>query len=448
MSARPLLLVLAVGGLIAAGCEEERRAWVSILPVGGEDEEEKASEGRPAGPLGVSEDGRAVVLGEDTLFTAARLPSRARGELGVEPLRFQRVVFSPDSSRVAFATAGANEAVGVWSRTGQTGLFLDAFQGGRVDSLAWAPEGRFLAWGGRTREGISRVSMADPAGRRVRHPVLEGLVREGRSAILQGWIDAARARVLVTSGPRAGGGLAYVWDALLNNFILESHIDPLVERAPPAPPAPGGIFSVDLLGGGAPETVALYRSTGGAPAALLLESRAGEFQARTTDPLLEPADVGLERWEDGTPNLGLYAPLRVAGVPLLLLELPSPDPVVMTIGAYRVGGDGALEMARVAMPEGRVAAIFQDGQVGDESRQLGVVDLDRDGSPELVVAVGTRIQAGGTPSVRWRATVLGWSESGLVPRPALEAEALARIARITGTPADSAAAADTTAGAP
>jgi hypothetical protein len=86
--------------------------------------------------------------------------------------------------------------------------------------------------------------------------------------------------------------------------------------------------------------------------------------------------------------------------------------------------------------------------VGDESRQLGVVDLDEDGSPELVVAVGTRMEAGGTPSVRWRATVLGWSESGLVPRPELEAEALARIARVTGSPGDTAAAADTVPGAP
>ena len=446
MSARVLILVLAMGSPFAAGCEEERRAWVSILPVGGEDEEETASEDRPAGPLGVSDDGRAVLLGVDTLFTADRLPSRGRGALGGEPLRFQQVVFSPDSSRVAFRTAGANEAVGLWSRAGQTGMFLDVFSGGRVDSLAWAPEGRFLAWGGRSSEGVSRVSMADLAGRGIRHPVLDGLAREDRSAILQGWIDPARARVLVTPGPQASGGLAYVWDALLNNFIMESHIGPLVERAPPAPPAPGGIFSLDLVGDGAPETVALYRSAGGAPAALLLESRAGEFRARTTEPLLEPADVGLERWEDGTSVLGLYAPLRVDGVPLLLLELPSPAPVVTTVGAYRVVGDGGLEMARVAMPEGTVAAIFQDGQVGDESRQLGVVDLDANGSPELVVAVGTRIGTGATPSVRWRATVLGWGGSGLVPRPELEAEALARIARVTGAPADTAA--DTVAGGP
>jgi len=445
VSARSLLLVLAVGALLASGCEEERRAWVSILPAGN-DEEGAAPEPGPGGPLGVSEDGRAVLLGEDTLFTADRLPSRARTAVGVQPLRFRHVVFSPDSSRVAFSTAGANEAVGVWFRAGQTGLFLDLFTGGWVDSLAWAPEGRFLAWGGRASDGISRVSMADPAGRRLRHPVLEGLAQDGRSAIFQGWIDPARARVLVTPDPHATGGLAYVWDALLNNFILESHIEPLVQRAPPAPPAPGGVFSLDLIGDQVPETVVLYRSAGGAPAALLLESRAGDFRARTTDPLLDPADVGLERWEDGTPGLGLYAPLRVAGVPVLLLELPSPTPVVTTVGVYRVGGDGALETARVAAPRGEVAAIFQDGRVGDESRQLGVVDLDEDGSQELVIAVATRVEAAGTSSVRWRATVLRWSGGAFVPRPELEAEALARIARVTGAPVD--APADTTPGPP
>lgn len=447
MSARSLLLVLAVGALFAGGCEEERRAWVSILPAG-DDEEEDAPEGRPGGPLGVSEDGRTVLLGEDTLFTADRLPSRARSVVGVEPFRFQRLVFSPDSSRIAFTIAGAREAVGMWSRPGQTGLLLDVFTGGRVDSLAWAPEGRLLAWGGRSSEGISRVSMADLAGRRLRHPVLEMLARDGRSAILQGWIDPARARVLVTFGPHPSGGLAHVWDARLNNFILESHIEPLVERAPPQPPVPGGVFSVDLVGDEAPETVALYRSTGGAPAALLLESRAGEFRARTTDPLLEPADVGLERWEEGTSALGLYAPLRVDGLPLLLLELPSSVPAVTTVAAYRVAGDGALQPALVATPEGAVAAVFQDGQVGDESRQLGVVDLDGDRSPEIVVAVGIRVEAVGAPSVRWRATVLGWTRGGLVSRPELEALALDRIARVTGAAVDSPAGADTAPGVP
>jgi hypothetical protein len=194
--------------------------------------------------------------------------------------------------------------------------------------------------------------------------------------------------------------------------------------------------------------VALYRSTGGAPAALLLESRAGEFRARTTDPLLEPADVGLERWEEGTSALGLYAPLRVDGLPLLLLALPSSVPAVTTVAAYRVAGDGALQPALVATPEGAVAAVFQDGQVGDESRQLGVVDLDGDRSPEIVVAVGIQVEAVGAPSVRWRATVLAWTKGGLVSRPELEALALDRIARVTGAAVDSPAGADTATGVP
>lgn len=443
MSARSLLIAWVAGSLLTAGCEEERRAWVSILPVG--DGEEAPAEDHPAGPLGISEDGRAVLLGEDTLFTAERLPSGGRSALGAQPFRFRRVVLSPDSSRVAFATAGAREAVGVWSRPGQIGWVLDVFPGGRVDSLAWAPEGRFLAWGGRTPEEISRVSMADAGGRRRNHPVLEELAREKRSAILQGWIDAARARVLVTPGPAASGGLAYVWDARLGNFVLESHLEPLVQRAPPQPPAPGGVFSVDLVGDEAPETVALYRSAGGAPAALLLESRGGEFRARATDPLLEPAAVGLEAWEDGSPALGLYAPIRMGGVPLLLLGLPSAVPGVATIGAYRARGNGVLEPVRITTAEGGTAAIFQDGQTGNESRQLGVVDLDQDGSPELVAAIGTRLQEAGTPSVRWRATVLGWGGDGLAPRPELEGEALARIARATGAAGEPVAPADTAA---
>ena len=114
----------------------------------------------------------------------------------------------------------------------------------------------------------------------------------------------------------------------------------------------------------------------------------------------------------------------------------------------RAFGHGALEPVRVATPEGGVAAIFQDGQTGEESRQLGVVDLDADGSPELVVAIGTPIEDAGTRSVRWWATVLGWRGDGLAPRPELEREALARIARATGAPGEPAAPADTAAGGP
>lgn len=417
---------------LTLGCEEERRAWVSILPVGGDDEKTPTPDETPRGPLGISGDGHAVMLGTDTLFTADRLPAAARGALELDSLRFERVVFSPDSSRVAFSTAGPDQAVGLWTRAGQIGVFVDLFRDGRVDSLAWSPEGRFLAWSGRGADGVGRVSIADPAGRRLGQPLLEGFAREDRSVEFQAWIGPGRARVLVPPGTGAAGGLAHVWDARLNNFILESHVAPLVQRAPPQPPAPGGIFSVDLVGDAVPETVALYRSEGGAPAALVVEERAGEFRARTTDPLVEPAEVGLERWEDGTAVLGLYAPLRMNGEPLLLLELPSPVRGVQTVAAFRLDAAGGLEAAPIVTPEGVKSAIFQDGHVGDESRQLGVVDLDADGDPELVAAIGTRVALEGTPSIRWRATVLDWEGGALVARPGLEGEALARIARATG----------------
>lgn len=436
MSSRALHLLLTMAAL-TLGCEEERRAWVSILPIG-DDDEETADGALTGGPLGVSGDGRAVVLGADTLFTADRLPAGARGALGLDSLRFERVVFSPDSSRVAFSTAGSDQAVGLWTRTGQIGVFVDLFRGGRVDSLAWSPEGHFLAWSGRGPDEIGRVSIADAAGRRLGQPMLEGLAREGRSVDFQGWTGPGRARVLVRPAAGAAGGLAYVWDARLNNFILESHIEPLVQRAPGQPPAPGGIFSVDLVGDAVPETVALYRSASGAPAALVLEERAGEFRARTTDPLVEPADTGLERWEDGTAAVGLYAPLRMNGEPLLLLELPSPARGIQTIAVFRVEPGGSLEAVTIVTPEGVMTAIFQDGRVGDENRQLGVIDLDHDGDPELVAAIGTRAGAEEAPSIRWRATVLDWEEGTLVARPGLEAEALARIAQATGGAADTA----------
>jgi len=70
------------------------------------------------------------------------------------------------------------------------------------------------------------------------------------------------------------------------------------------------------------------------------------------------------------------------------------------------------------------------------------------GSPEIVVAVGIRVEAVGAPSVRWRATVLGWTRGGLVSRPELEALALDRIARVTGAAVDSPAGADTATGVP
>ncbi|MGH7551014.1 MAG: hypothetical protein ACREK3_09735 [Gemmatimonadota bacterium] len=415
-------LVLVAVVLLAAGCgSEERQSEVSGIP-----KPELSS-----GPLEVSADGRAVLLGRDTLFTAERLPGDGPGGGVIEPIRFQELALSPDTTLVAFTTAGANQAVGIWSRTAQTARFVDVFPGGRVDSLAWAPEGRWLAWAGRTADGISRVAISDPAGRRLRHPIVEWLLRQERWTRLQEWIDPGRLRVLVAGGPRAQGGLAYVWDARGSHFTFEDHIEPLVERAPGAPLIPGGVFSLDLTGDAIPETVALFRSSAGAPAATVLESRGSDYRFRVTDPLVEPADLGLRSWEEGSGRIGLYAPVRFASGPALLLDLPSARPGLAAIGVFRLGAAGRLEPFPAATPQGDRPAIFFDGRIGEESYQLGLVDLDGDATAEVVSAAGRMVGDAGQRSVRWSATVFQGRGGRLVPAPGLESAALERIAEAT-----------------
>lgn len=425
---RPILPALAVAVLLAAGCgEEERRARVSVLP-GGDDAETHGPRPLP-GPLGVSPDGRAVLLGTDTLFTAERLSGRGPGGIGVDSARFLNVAFSPDSTLLAFTTAG--QAIGLWSRTAQIARLVDAFPGGGADSVAWAPEGRWLAWAGRSSEGISRVAVSDRAGRRLRQPVLEWLSRQGRSAILAGWIDPARLRVLVLSDSGAAGSLPYVWDVRGNHFTLEAHLEPLIQRAPGAPPGPGGVFSLDLAGDDAPETVALFRSADRAPAALVLESRGGDYRARVTDPLIEPADLGLESWEEGSGTIRLYSPARLASGTALLITLPSARPGLAAVGLFRVAAGGRMEPFLAATPQGDRLAIFFDGEPGAESYQLGIVDLDRDGVAELVSANGRIAGGAESRSVRWSATVFRERNGRLEAAPELESAALERIAEAT-----------------
>ncbi|MGH7571258.1 MAG: hypothetical protein ACREMK_05385 [Gemmatimonadota bacterium] len=385
----------------------------------------------PSGPLEVSADGRAALLGRDTLFTAERLPGGGLDGVVIEPIRFHQLAFSPDSTLVAFTTGGANQAVGIWSRTAQTARFVDVFPGGRADSLAWAPEGGWLAWVGRMADGISRVSISDPAGRRLRHPVVEWLLREERSVGLGGWIDPGRLRVRVAGDSGGGGSLAYVWDARASHFTFEDHLAPLVERAPGAPPVPGGVFSLDLTGDATPETVALSRSAAGAPVATVLEGRGSDYRFQVTNPLVEPAGLGLQSWEEGSGRIGLYAPVRFASGPALLLELPSKRRGVAAIGAFDVDAGGRLEPFLAATPQGDRLAIFFDGRIGEESYELGLVDLDGDAAPEVVSAVGRMVDGAGQRSVRWSATVFRERAGRLVPAPGLDSAALERIAEAT-----------------
>lgn len=421
-----MFLVLTAVVLAVAGCgEEERRSGVPVPPAG--DGEGARGPEPPRGPLTVAADGRAVLLGRDTLFTAGRIPRRGPGAT-VDSIRFRDVFFSPDSTLVAFT--GAGEAVGIWSRTSQMGRLVDVFPGGSADSVAWAPEGRWLAWAGRTSDGVSRVAISSAAGRRLRQPVLEWLIRQGRSTSLEGWIDPRRLSVGVDIGARSARRLVYVWDVSGNNFTLQEHMAPLVDRAPGAPPVLGGVFSIDLAGDEVPETVALFRSRDGGPAAMVLESRGGDYRATVTDPLIEAADLGLGSWEEGTGRIRLYAPARFDSGTALLIELPSARPGIAAIAVLRLGAGGRLEPFSTATPQGDRPAIFFDGIPDrEQSYQLGLVDLDGDAITELISAVG-RMAADdeGLRSVRWSATVFRERGGRLVAAPELESAALGRIA--------------------
>lgn len=426
MPGAPVVLAL----LLAAGCGEGGAPGRAPVPPAGEEEETPAA-GVASGPLMLSPDGRAVLLSRDTLFTADRLPPRDPGGLPVESAGFGDLALSPDGTLVAFTTAGTEPVLGIWSRTLQTARLVDRLPRG-IDTMAWAPQGQLLAWSAKAPDGIQRVAMADAAGRRVRHPIVDWLVRHGRSARLGGWIDSGRLRVMVADDPSATEELPHVWDVRGGWFTVEEHIEPLSERAPAARPDPGGVFSLDLTGDSFPETVALFRNADGAPAALLLEGRWGSHRAHSTAPLMEAADLGLEAWSDGSGGLRLYAPARLASGTAVLLQLPSPRSGVAAIGVFRVAAGGGLEAFRMSTPSGDVTAVFFDGRTRGESYQLGLVDLDQDGFTEVVSAMGRiQIEAGST-SVRWRATALRGRGGRLVVAPDLESAALARIAEATG----------------
>ena len=98
---RALLAVVLTAAL--HGCsEEDRRAWVSILPLPAGESDSTAVAGGLTGELTIAADSAAVLIGSDTLFTRARLP--ARGPAG-EPLSeapIVQVVSSPDSTAIAY----------------------------------------------------------------------------------------------------------------------------------------------------------------------------------------------------------------------------------------------------------------------------------------------------------------------------------------------------------
>jgi hypothetical protein len=418
------LAALALGALAPAACsEEDRRAWVSILPIS----EDGEADERAPGPFAVAADSTALLHGGDTLWTVARVPAEADGN-ALRPARIAAAVVSPDSSQVAFRLAGPTPAIYVWTRTRQSGVVARAFPGGGVTTLAWSPGGRLLAFEGHDAEGIPRSGVFDvETGLTGRHAVHRWLERLGRSIRFQSWVAPGRGRFLVGAGAAPEGGLAYVWDVPSGTFVLESHLASLGANAPAGTPQRGGIFSVDLAGDPLPETVALFRTAEGSPGALvLLDAGPGGVRATTAEPLLPAIALGLEGWKEAAAGPELYRIAEVGGRTTVLLAMPSRSPVA-AIAFFQLDADGRLEPVPMVLETGMAPAILPDGTVGDQTKQLGIADLDGDGASEVVAASGARDAAG---PVRWSADVFRLEGGRLVPAPALVPAALERIERL------------------
>ena len=417
-AARGLLTALALTAALAACSEADRRAWVSILPIPSEEDSTEVAE-RTGGELTLAADSSAVLLGPDTLFTRARVPGRA-------PIL--EILSSPDSTSIAFVAGADRGTVGVWSRTRQIAAVAETYPGGGGGSLGWSPDGRYLAYRGTPAGGVPRAGVFDAVDFRPEgHPLLSWFARAGKATTPQGWIDAGRVRLLVAPGAEPEGGLAHSWELEGGALLLEAHIAPLAERAPPRSTLErGGVFSLDLLGDGAPETVALYRGPDGGPSALLLETRGSEHRATATSPLVSPEDVGLEDWGAVRRGALLYQIALVGGRPTLLLDLPS-SATLRAIGLFQATPGGQIRPMTIAEGETR-AAIFYDGIFGDVTSQLGLVDLDGDGTLEVVSAVG-RASAALEPVIEWTVAPFRARDGRLVPAPDLDEPALESIQR-------------------
>ncbi|MEJ2151826.1 MAG: hypothetical protein P8Y29_02470 [Gemmatimonadota bacterium] len=215
-----LLLAIAIG----ASCGKEELP--APIALGGE--------------LRVSADSTAVLLGPNVLFDGSR-----PGIRGDAPVRFSSIAISPDSSHIAFATAAGR--LGVWSRLAQSAQTVATPEDGRLDSLAWAPAGPFLAYQIADEDGRVRTEIYSArSGRTAPHPVAGWLNRNGRSVVFSEWVDHQRLRLQIESDPE---GLDYLWDPVNAMFAVETHLEPLAESAPSgATLERGGVFSVDLLG--------------------------------------------------------------------------------------------------------------------------------------------------------------------------------------------------------
>ena len=422
-AARSLLALCLIASL--GGCsEEDRKAWVSILPIPSGDEDSTAIPGGPR-DLSVTADSAAVLLGADTLFTTARVPGRPA---------IVEVVPSPDSTSIAFVGGADRGVVGVWSRRRQVAAIAEEFPGGGAATPSWSPNGRYFTYSGTTVADVSRVGVFDALEFRAEtHPLLSWLSRQRQASWPQAWIDEGRLRLLVAPGPEPTGGLAYSWELEGGTFVLESDVEPLANRAPPGSRLErGGVVSLDLFGDGTPETLALFRTSDGAPAALVLERRGTEYRATPTSPLVGPETLGLEGWDSVRRGATLYQVATLAGRTSMLLDLPSGT-TLRALGIFLAAADGGLAPMTVTGGEGgNRPAIFYDGIFGDVTSQLGLVDLDGDGGFEVVSALG-RADAGTLePDLEWTVTPFRARDGRLVPAPDLEPAALETVQRVVG----------------
>ena len=433
---------LALGGalLLAVGCsDEDRKAWVSILP-GSEDEEVEAEPDAPPAPPGpaVSADSTALLLSGDTLVAAERLPDRGPGGVDLRDARFLDLAISPDSLHVAFTAEGEAPVVGIWTRARQSARFVTARPDAQVDRLEWSSDGRFLVWQATGPGGVTTVGAYDlRVGASTRHPVLSWLERRGRSAWIQDWISDARIRLLVAPGAEREGGLAWMWQLHGGSLVVEDQVEPLARNAPPESQLlAGGAFSLDALGDPVPESFALYVSSEMEPSALVIRNRAGEYAATITEPLVDPAILEITSWEGIRRGAELEEVVEVGGRPVLLLSVPVPGNPVQTLGFFEVTPAGRVEAIQARGPEGTTPALFPDGRTADRIFDLGLVDLDEDGQVEVVAAIGRQDPDALRPRLQWGAQVWQWSEGArLVPAPALEEAAIETLETLTGTAA-------------
>ena len=177
--------------------------------------------------------------------------------------------------------------------------------------------------------------------------------------------------------------------------------------------------------------MALFRAPGGIPGALVLESRGDEFRATPSVPLVPAAALGLESWDAVDRGAGLYQVATLGGATSLLLDLPSSSSL-RAIGLFRAVAGGGLEPLVLSGEGEDLPAIFFDGVFGDVTSQLGLVDLDGDGSLEVVSAVG-RATPTLEPGIEWTVAPYRVRADGrLTPAPDLSDPALESVRRAAG----------------